>query len=231
MLRAILFDMGGTLDGNGLHWLDRFAGVYADAGMAVPFETLRAAFDHAERQTAVVRQMCDANLHHLVERHVAWQFEHLGFSDEVLRDRIAGAFEQSVRAAAAPHVALLSALHSQGLQLGVVSNACGNVSHLCDDFGFSPFLTTVVDSWRVGVAKPDPRIYRLALERIAQPAHAVLMVGDSFDRDVLPAKAIGMKTAWLHGGRPCPDLTAVDFLLASLEELPAALTSRTQVMA
>src|SRR4051812_40820094 len=51
-LRAILFDMGGTLDGDGLHWLDRFAAAYAAAGMTLPFETLRAAFDSAEQRAA-----------------------------------------------------------------------------------------------------------------------------------------------------------------------------------
>jgi hypothetical protein len=52
MIRAILFDMGGTLDGDGLHWLDRFAAL-CGRGVALPRETLRAAFDEAERRAAV----------------------------------------------------------------------------------------------------------------------------------------------------------------------------------
>jgi hypothetical protein len=42
-LKAILFDLGGTLDGPGRPWVDRFAAVYRRVGIAVPFERLRAA--------------------------------------------------------------------------------------------------------------------------------------------------------------------------------------------
>jgi FMN phosphatase YigB (HAD superfamily) len=53
------------------------------------------------------------------------------------------------------------------------------------------------------------------------------MVGDSFDRDVRPAKQLGMKTAWLEGdeGRDCPDPSLVDFRLRTLGDLRAALTT------
>ena len=40
MIRAVLFDMGGTLDGDGVHWLDRFARLYAEAGVTLPRERL-----------------------------------------------------------------------------------------------------------------------------------------------------------------------------------------------
>ena len=50
MIRAVLFDLGGTLDGDGLHWLDRFAAMYADAGVFLPGQRVREAFDEAERR-------------------------------------------------------------------------------------------------------------------------------------------------------------------------------------
>jgi FMN phosphatase YigB (HAD superfamily) len=52
-------------------------------------------------------------------------------------------------------------------------------------------------------------------------------VGDSFDRDVLPAKKAGMKTAWLEGSaiRECPDPSLVDLRLRKLADLPAALSA------
>ena len=77
MLRAILFDMGGTLDGDGLHWLDRFERLYADAGVLLPRDTLRAAFDEAERRAAVDETIAAADLEDMVDRHVGWQLGHL----------------------------------------------------------------------------------------------------------------------------------------------------------
>ena len=53
MIRTILFDMGGTLDGDGLHWLERFVALYRDFGVELPRETIREAFDEAERQSTV----------------------------------------------------------------------------------------------------------------------------------------------------------------------------------
>jgi FMN phosphatase YigB (HAD superfamily) len=52
------------------------------------------------------------------------------------------------------------------------------------------------------------------------------MVGDSFERDVVPAKKIGMKTAWLEGpeSRPCPDPSVVDLRLKRLADLPGLLS-------
>jgi FMN phosphatase YigB (HAD superfamily) len=53
------------------------------------------------------------------------------------------------------------------------------------------------------------------------------MVGDSFERDIVPAKLLGMKTAWLEGGEPrdCPDPSLVDFRLRALGDLRAVLTT------
>jgi putative hydrolase of the HAD superfamily len=222
-LRAVLFDMGGTLDGDGLHWLDRFAEAYARAGLPVAFERLRDAFDDAERRASVHETIQSAGLTAMVARHLSWQFEHLGVGDAQLRGRIAALFEAPIREIVQRHAPLLADLRGRGLQLGVVSNGCGNVRALCDDFGYTPHLSTIIDSRIVGVAKPDPRIYAIAVEALAVGPRQTLMVGDSFDRDIVPAKLLGMHTAWLHRGRQCPDARRVDLMLDSLVELPAAL--------
>src|SRR5438046_443435 len=77
MLRAVLFDMGGTLDGDAGHWLDRFAALYADVGLSLPRERVRSAFDDAERRAAVDDVIATANLNVMVDRHVAWQLAYL----------------------------------------------------------------------------------------------------------------------------------------------------------
>jgi putative hydrolase of the HAD superfamily len=225
-LGAVLFDMGGTLDGDGVHWLDRFAAAYLAAGAALPFERLRAAFDDAERRAATDPDMASAGLRAMLQRHVSWQFEHLALTDQRLADQIVDVFEQPIRGIAVRNAALLNGLTARGLLVGVVSNGCGNVDALCRDLGYADALSVIIDSRRAGVAKPDPRIYRMAAAALALPPAAIMMVGDSFDRDMVPAKAIGMQTAWLHGGRACPDATRVDLRLESLADLPAALDRR-----
>jgi len=227
MITAVLFDMGGTLDGDGLHWLDRFVAIYRDAGVTQPRDAIRAAFDAAERRASTDDMMRTAGLGEMVRRHVAWQFEQLGLSDADLEAHVVDRFVHSVRATAAISRGVLAALFAQGLSLGVVSNGCGNVDVLCREYGYAPFLKAIVDSRRVGVSKPDPGIFALAASHIGAAAADTLVVGDSFDRDVVPAKRAGMQTAWLQpdAGLEAPDRTFVDFRLNRLADLPSRLNA------
>jgi putative hydrolase of the HAD superfamily len=202
MVRAILFAMGGTLDGDG-HWLDRFVRLYAAHGFTFTRDAIRRSFDHAERCAAADPSIMSADLETLVRRHVSWQFEAHGLHDLRTRESIVTGFVTPARAAAQRNRVVLDDLRRQDLVLGVVSNACGNAQALCDDLGFAPLLSVVVDSRVAGVAKPDPAIYRLALQAIHVEPSEAMMVGDSYERDILPAHAIGMKTAWrVHGQAP-----------------------------
>src|SRR5207247_3958012 len=103
MIRAILFDMGGTLDGDGLHWLDRFLTLYADAGVRASRDTLRAAFDEAERRAAVDDEIVGCGLDAMIERHVDWQLAHLHTLPDVatLRRQLVDGFVKPIRVAAA----------------------------------------------------------------------------------------------------------------------------------
>lgn len=225
MIRAILFDMGGTLDSDGQHWLDRFIALYRDFGVDLPRETLRGAFDEAERQSAKNEEIASADFRRMIQLYVQWQLAHLALKDPALEQHLIVGFTAPVRKAAAANVRLLAELAGRGFELGVVSNGCGNVEALCDDFGYTPFLSVIVDSRRVGIFKPDPAIFSFAAERLGRDPETILMVGDSFERDVVPAKEIGMKTAWLEGAepRPCPDPSVIDFRLKRLADLPGLL--------
>jgi putative hydrolase of the HAD superfamily len=226
MIRAILFDLGGTLDGDGLHWLERFLALYRSFGIELPRETIRAAFDEAERRSTADEAIASANLKEMIDLHVQWQLLHLGINDPVLKRHLVEGFVTPVERAIAANAQLLAGLVERGFQLGVVSNGCGNVDKLCADFGYTPFLSLIVDSRRVGLFKPDPAIFLHAAEKLGGERETILMVGDSFERDIVPAKQVGMKTAWLEGATPrnCPDPSLVDLHLRRLAELPAALS-------
>ena len=220
MIRAILFDMGGTLDGDGLHWQDRFTALYRDFGVAVSRET----FDAAETRANQVREIGSSDFRQMIEFYVKWQLAHLGLTNAELEENLVRGFIAPARKAAVANVELLAELAGRGFTLGVVSNGCGNVDKLCDDFGYAPFLSLIVDSRRVGLFKPDPAIFQYAAEKLGRDPGEIMMVGDSFDRDVRPAKQIGMKTAWLEGieHRDCPEPSLVDLRLRTLADLASA---------
>jgi putative hydrolase of the HAD superfamily len=230
MIRAIFFDMGGTLDGRG-HWLNRFAALYEDAGLQLGREHIRGAFDDAERRAAADDGIQTCGLEAMVDKHVAWQIAHLGV-DRALQPAIVGGFVAAVRRAAADNARVLADLSARGLKLAVVSNGCGNVDVICSELGYAPYLSAIVDSRRVGLYKPDPAIFILAAARIAVPPAAIMMVGDSFDRDVRPARSVGMMTAWIAdpASADCPEPSLVDVRLDRLSDLAAFIENAATVV-
>jgi putative hydrolase of the HAD superfamily len=222
-LAAVMLDYGGTLDGDAQHWFDHFVRLYAEAGAAIPYPALKDAFYTADAALARVPDIQSHGLERMVRTHVALQLRHLAREDRRLADRLADAFVTDTRAAWDRNRPLLARL-ARRFRLGVISNSYGNMPALLAEAGLAPF-EIVLDSALVGVAKPDPALYELAAARLALPPTAILHVGDSWERDVLPAHAIGMRTAWL--ARPeatTPAEPAGVWRLASLLDLEALLT-------
>jgi putative hydrolase of the HAD superfamily len=227
MTGAVLFDFGGTLDGDGLHWLDRFYAIWAGCGLdAAPAEQqVKEAFYEADRALEADPGISACRFFEMMRRHAALQAGHLGFSDEGLVHRLAAGFTGPSVAALCRNRTVLSCLREQGYRLAVVSNFYGNVATLCEEAGLAPLLDAIVDSAVVGVSKPDPRIFEIALERLRAAPDSAVMVGDSFDRDIRPARDLGMKTMWLAPGRAasCPDPALADAIIDSVTEVPRRL--------
>ena len=57
----------------------------------------------------------------------------------------------------------------------------------------------MIESALVGVRKPDPAIYRMGVEAAGVQPGEVLVVGDSYGKDIVPAKAIGCRAVWMKG--------------------------------
>lgn len=93
---------------------------------------------------------------------------------------------------------LLETLQGRGYRYGFISN----IWHpYAESFArlFGPLAGSDLSilSYRVGAAKPDPAIYRLALAAAGCRAGECVMIGDSYDNDIAPALGIGMRTVWL----------------------------------
>jgi len=87
----------------------------------------------------------------------------------------------------------------------------------------SDSLEVILDSVEIGVSKPDPEIFRIALRKLnLSPAQAIF-VGDSYERDIMPAQQLGVRTIWLKGPNPRIPENAEppDCEISSLMELEA----------
>lgn len=88
--------------------------------------------------------------------------------------------------------------------------------------GITALWDGVVTAAEAGYAKPEPPIFRLALERAGVPPSRAIMIGDSYERDVLGARAAGIPRAVLvdrHRARTVDDVP----IITSLEGLPSAI--------
>jgi putative hydrolase of the HAD superfamily len=86
----------------------------------------------------------------------------------------------------------LERLKSAGLKLGIVSNADGRVAADAKRFGLAKFFDVIIDSKVVGVEKPNPKIFQLALDALEVPSEAAMYAGDIFAIDMLGARAAGI---------------------------------------
>lgn len=126
-------------------------------------------------------------------------------------------------------VGVLAALHARGYQIGVIANQSAGTADRLAAWGLMQHIDLVVASAEEGVAKPDLAIFRIALERAGCAPGEAAMIGDRLDNDVVPAKAVGMRTVWLPQGpavwhsvrctAECPDIQ-VKSLSELLEVLP-----------
>jgi len=119
----------------------------------------------------------------------------------------------------APEV--VARLKGMGLRLGVVSNAEGQVARDLDHAGFADMFEIVVDSHLVGVEKPDPAIFEIALKTMKLDRSTTVFVGDMPSVDVEGARAAGLAPVLLDRHDVYQDVDAPR--LASIEDLVVLL--------
>ncbi len=120
---------------------------------------------------------------------------------------------------------LLEGLRSRGFHVGVISNAADedNTQALIDKGGIRPFLEFILSSAAYGKRKPHPGIFLTALDHFRIAAEQAVMVGDTYEADILGAKSVGMKAIWIRrkpgdtGEVPHP---MADAVVTGLGEIP-----------
>lgn len=225
-LAAILLDFGGTLDSEGLHWSTQFALAFESAGLAIARDRLDAAFLAADRILEGLEEVEEMGL----EAHVRRQAE-LMLAELELPGTRAEAIAARFCARSRLHLARsreLLAARRGALRFGVVSNFTPNLSRILDEEGLVELLEATVCSERVGVRKPDPEIFQIALEALGVAPGDAAMIGDSLPSDITPAKALGLTTVWIRGDRVFGkgDASAADAIVPDLASALAALEAR-----
>jgi 2-haloacid dehalogenase len=116
----------------------------------------------------------------------------------------------------------LERLRAAGLELAILSNGAPRMlAAAAESAGLAPLLGAVLSIEEVGIYKPDPRVYRLALDRLRVGAEEIVFVSAN-GWDAAGAKAAGLRVAWCNrAGQPPERLgPSPDAEIRSLAELP-----------
>lgn len=111
-------------------------------------------------------------------------------------------------------------------KLGIIANQLPGVEKRLEPYGIGMYFDVIVSSAEVGCAKPDPEIFRIALEQAGCAPEEAIMIGDRPDNDILPAKALGMHTVWVRQGmfRFCENMENVaDYTIEKIRDLTEIL--------
>ena len=240
MIKGVIFDYGGTIDTNSVHWSEVIWEGFQNADVPVTKEQFRMAYVHGERSLAkfplihaehnmldLLRIKLNIETSFLVDAHLWEGMEEKG--KEAERQNISNSIAEycynyviRTLSVARPIVAELSHLYP----LVLVSNFYGNINVILKDFCLDDYFQKVIESSVVGIRKPDPRIFVLGVEALKLRPEEVLVVGDSFSKDIVPANSIGCKTVWIRGkgwGDETVDESVPTYIIHGIEELPGVL--------
>lgn len=207
-IRAIAFDFGGTLDIPGIHWFDffwsqfdgRFTGDHA-----ITKEQYWDAYVYGERQMEKYGIPRDTDFYDTITKKLFYQFEYL--ADKGLPDMIdlkSQAFAEIFKTYGIPQIeanlqtaAMIFKALCGKYDLSIVSNYYGNLEVILKEAKIFPYLNRLLDSTIIGIRKPDPAIWKLALDQSGCKPEEFLIVGDSMKNDILPARSLGCPTIWI----------------------------------
>ena len=113
---------------------------------------------------------------------------------------------------------------SSRYRIGVIANQPAGTEERLAKWGLMPFISVCLSSTEVGLEKPDPAIFQLALSRSGCQSPQAVMIGDRLDTAIRPARLLGWKTIRIAQGfarfqSPRDGLDEADLTLANLKGL------------
>ena len=196
MIKGYIFDYGGTLDTGGQHWGMLLWHAFERHQVPVSESQFRDAYVYAERTLGKnkIIQPTDTFLQTLTKKV---QLELTYLNNESYTDAIVSDVYERTKSQTALSRRVLMQMKASPMVL--VSNFYGNISVVLQEFGLDGIFAEVIESAVVGIRKPDPQIFLLGVDALGMKPEEVTVVGDSLEKDIIPAKRAGCHTVWLKG--------------------------------
>jgi putative hydrolase of the HAD superfamily len=219
-IRAVTFDVGGTL----IEPWPSVGGVYAEIAARHGVAVAAEALDQQFAQAWAARK----NFHYaLSDWSDLVQQTFSGLAQTPVSEKLFDALYRHFATAAPWRIfddvaPCLRELKRRGLKLGLISNWDDRLRPLLRELQLDHYFDCIVISAEAGSQKPDPKIFQAAATQLGLPPEALLHVGDSASEDVAGARAAGLQTLLLIRGRAPASLRSI-ISLKSLQSLPALI--------
>lgn len=196
-ISVLFFDYGGTLDANGMAWRSRFLLIYQAVGKKWRDDAVfRSAFYRAD-DVLLDPKYHQFSLSEIVREQVYQVLLNMDEFDKKTHQEVVDRFMDSSLRQIEMNKKVLTYL-KQKYALGIISNNYGNLAEILKETGLTHFFEIAIDSTRVGFMKPDPSIFKKAIQDMGCSMKESVYIGDSFERDMLGAKNVGMDHIWLN---------------------------------
>jgi putative hydrolase of the HAD superfamily len=97
-----------------------------------------------------------------------------------------------------------------------------------EEFGLACYFKEIIESSVVGIRKPDPALFALGVEALLLPAEEIVVIGDSYRKDIYPSSTLGCRTIWIKNicweEEPVIDGHAPTATIGSIEQVPDIIT-------
>jgi putative hydrolase of the HAD superfamily len=227
-IEMVFFDAGGTL----LDPHPSFAELFAATCRAQGYEVTDGQVNQVQDRLAphLTELVDEADLPHAPSlspeaSHTFWTFTYkrflgeLGIEDDALVARLYETFSSTASYRLYDDVKpALDALETRGHRIGLISNFDSWLEKMLVEMEVGHVFDPSIISGMVGVEKPDPEIYRIAVARAGVDASRAVHVGDSPRTDMEPAKAVGITPILLDRAERYPD--SEYHRITTLEGLP-----------
>jgi FMN phosphatase YigB (HAD superfamily) len=231
MIKFLIFDFGGTVDTNGIHWIEKFWSKYREHSIDITKDEFINAYIFAERKMNE-RIKPEDSFKTTLNNQLSLQFEYLrnnnigkvidrnieDISDECYSgvEKCISQFKNVIRD------------FEEDFSLSVVSNFYGNLEPVLEEFNIRNCFKIVTDSTLVKVRKPDPEIFRITLRELSALPDETFVIGDSLENDIRPAKGIGCNTIWLikQTNKKKEDTLYPDYNITSINQLKTILKQK-----
>ena len=187
MIKAVIFDMFETL-------VTLFTGrtyfsEHIAADLNQPIESFRKCWHETEKDRTLGKYSMDEGLAITLKNLGAWSPENVQLVCRKRREALSDTF----KAIPSESLWLLQTLREKGLKVGLITNTFSDERDMILASPLYPLFDAAIISYEQGISKPDPEIYRRAMQALNVTPQECLYVGDGGSHELQAARSLGMQ--------------------------------------